>query len=251
VIPSEAVSLKLTKALTLAPARSATAGALVLGTAPSVAANLLPGGFTAGLSAPQGAAVNLGSYTFKRYLDLLPQGAATPLSVYSLPTTLGTAIVACLLPQSGATAFAATCERAVASLKTSGTPRPLTASATYASELSRIVSQLDLARRAAGQRLASAKTQPDQASAARALALAYGTAATAAAKLTPGPIGAAANGTIVGALHTLDSEYQSLAAAAGHNNRRSYAAAESGIGRADSALGAGFTQLRQNGFAVS
>ena len=175
---------------------------------------------------------------------------STPLAPTDLPTTLGTAIAACLLPQSGATAFAATCERAISSLKAPGSALPLTASATYASALGAIVATLDRDRTADGRQLASAKTQGDQGSAARALAEAYQRAATAAARLPPGPIGGSASVAIVAALRRLAGGYQSLASAAESDDSKSYRVAQTEIGHADSALSAGFTQLQQDGYTT-
>jgi hypothetical protein len=246
-----ATRLTLANALTLTPGASAPGGALVLGTATTANSTLLPSGFTAALAtAPQGATVKLGSQTFKRYLDLLPQGASTPESVYALPTTRGTAIAACVVPRSNQTAFAATCERAVASLTTAGPVLPLTVNTAYASALGSVISKLNAVRAADGPKLTGAKNQRGQASAAAGLAQAYTRAAAAAAGLSPGPIGGAANAAIVGALRGLEAGYQSLSSAAQHNDKHAYAAAQAAIGNAESALSAAFGQLQQDGYTV-
>ena len=85
-IPSEASSLKLANAVTLAPSRTVPGAALVLGSASAVGANLLPASFVSALGTnPTGAPVTLGPHTFKRYVNLVPQNTAAALSVYALP----------------------------------------------------------------------------------------------------------------------------------------------------------------------
>src|SRR6185437_3800146 len=96
-------------------------------------------------SKPEGAAVKLGSLTFMRYLYLVPRGAATPESVYALPTARGTATAVCVAPRSGVTRFASTCERAIATLTTSATVLPLGANPAYARDVSAIVARLNSA----------------------------------------------------------------------------------------------------------
>ncbi len=65
--------------------------------------------------------------------------------------------------------------------------------------------------RPTGSRSRRPSIPADQAAAARRLARAHATAATAAGRLAPGPIGADANLAIVAALHKLSSAYSSLA----------------------------------------
>ncbi len=249
--PSEASSLKLANTVTLMPGASTKSGALVLGTAPAVDASLLPPGFTSGLTtAVQGAAVQLGPYTFKRYLNMIPQQAATALSVYSLPTTRGTAIAACVLPSSEATTFATTCETIIKSLRAGGSPLPLSANPKYAAALSAVITKLNGARAAGGRQLTQAKLPSGQASAARALAADYQRAATAVAKLDPGPVGTTANVAIVTALRQLAAAYGSLANAAARHDKGAYAKAQTSISSAQAALNRGFAQLQQDGYTI-
>ena len=251
-VPSEASSLNLANAVTLRPSRSAPGGALVLGSASAVGANLLPPSFVTALGTnPTGAAVRIGPHTFKRYVNLVPQNTAAALSVYALPTAAsGTAIAACMLPSSGALAFNASCERILSSLKVPGSPLPLTASPAYASGLSGTITKLARARAAGERQLTQAKAPARQAAAASTLAGDYQQAANSAAKLQPGPVGAAANTAIVTALRHLAAGYQALSGAAGHHNKRAYAAAQTQIGQAEAGLQAAFAQLRQDGYAI-
>jgi hypothetical protein len=250
-IPSQAATLKLTRAVALAPV-PASAGALVLGAASPVDANLLPTGFATTLStALQGNPVKLGSFDFQRYLDLIPDGAATPISVYSAPTATGAAIIACVLPQTGAAAFAVMCERIVSSLKSATPILPLTANPTYAAALGKIIANLNRARAGGSRQLAQAKTPRAQATAAAAVATTYRQAATAAAKLHPGPIGATAAAAVVTALRGLANEYASLSTAAAHNNKHAYATAVTAISASESELSGAFSQLQKDGYTIS
>ena len=103
---------------------------------------------------------------------------------------------------------------------------------------------------AGGHQLDAARRPADQAAAARRLARAHDAAATAASRLSPGPIGADANAAIVAALRRLSAGYTSLAQAAKANDKRRYATAQAEITRADAALSAAFGRLRQDGYSI-
>ena len=245
-----AASLRLSSPIALIPRQGG--GALFVGTAKATDPTLLPKGLSATLAAPpQGAAVKLGSLVFRRYLNLLPQGAPAPETLYALPTTTGTVIASCIAPSADATLFASTCERAVASLRLkSASALAPAANAAFAKSLAGVIGTLNAARTAGGRQLAAARHPSDQATAARRLARAYDSAADGAARLSPGPIGADANAAIVAALRKLGSAYASLAHAAAANNKRQYAAASTSITRADAALAAAFALLRQDGYSI-
>jgi hypothetical protein len=127
---------------------------------------------------------------------------------------------------------------------------PLGANPKFAASLGAVVGKLNSARGSAGRQLASAKNQKAQGAAAKTLAAAYGQAAAAAAKLQPGPVGAAGSAAIVSALRQLATGYQQLSTAAAHNNKRAYATAGAAISKAQAALGAGFGQLQQAGYSI-
>jgi hypothetical protein len=243
-------SLRLSAPVALVPRQGG--GALFVGTTTATDPTLLPKGLAGTLAAPpQGTAVKLGSLVFRRYLNLLPQGAAAPETVYALPTTAGTVIASCIAPTVDATLFVSTCERAVGSLRLrSAAPLTLTANPAFAKALGGVVATLDAARGADGRRLAGARRPADQAAAARRLAQAHDDAAKAAARLSPGPVGADANAAIVAALQRLGSAYASLAQAAAHHDGRKYAAASTAVTQADAALGAAFTRLAQDGYSI-
>jgi hypothetical protein len=224
---------------------------LAIGTADAVDSSLLPDSFKTALgSTPPAQVVKLGPHMFKRYLNVTPPGATAPVSVYSLVTTKGAAIAACVLPQTDATVFATTCERILASLTTSAQVLPLGANSDYAKSLGSIITRLDAARATDGRQLSAAKKARDQATAAARLAQAYQKAASATAGLNPGPVGAAAGPPIVAAMRSLGSGYTSLATAARANNKAQYASAQRSITRADTQLGKALATLRQDGYTV-
>jgi serine/threonine protein kinase len=231
---------------------SSGGGELLVSIAAATDATLLPKGLAATLvSPPQGSAVKLGSSIYRRYLNLLPRGAPAPETVYALPTTAGTVVASCVAPNVDPTLFASTCERAVSSLRLrSAEVLSPTANPAFARALGRVITTLGAARAADGRRLVAARRPGDQAAAARRLALAHETAASAAAGLASGPIGADANTAIVAALHRLGSAYASLARAATREDKRQYAAAGIAITQADAALGAAFADLRRDGYSI-
>jgi serine/threonine protein kinase len=249
--PPVAASLKLSSTVALVP-RQGVGGALVVGTTAAVDPTLLPEGFGATLlTAPQGTPVKLGSQMFRRYLNLLPRGGTAPETVYALPTTSGTVIASCVAPTANATAFASTCERAVSSVRVRfSTVLPLTGNPAFATALGGVIRTLNAAREADGRRLAAAKRPAEQAAAADRLARAYQSAAAAAGRLAPGPVGAEANDAIVTALDKLGSAYGSLAHAADRSDKRRYAEASTSITQSNAALGAGFARLREDGYTI-
>ena len=141
-----AASLRLSSPIALVPRQGG--GALFVGTAKATDPTLLPKGLSATLAAPpQGAAVKLGSLVFRRYLNLLPQGAPAPETLYALPTTTGTVIASCIAPSADATLFASTCERAVASLRLkSASALAPAANAAFAKSLAGVIGTLNAAR---------------------------------------------------------------------------------------------------------
>jgi hypothetical protein len=248
---SKAATLGITHPVAVSPTSTGSAGAVVIGTAGPVDASLLPRVFKAKVgSVPQAQLVKLGSHTFKRYLDVVPNGSSNPVSVYALVTTSGTGLAACVVPQVGGTAFSATCEHVIASLKMAGSVLPLGANAAYAKALGAIIAKLDSARSSGGRQLSSATKERDQAAAAGRVAQAYEQAAAATAKLDTGPVGAGANPKIAAALRSLGSGYRSLAAAAHANDKARYAGAQKSITSADAVLARSLAALRRYGYTI-
>jgi serine/threonine protein kinase len=243
-------SLGLSEPITLTPRRAG--GSLIVGITRSTNPALLPTALMSRLSTPPpGANVRLGSYVYRRYLDVLPQGSSAPENVYALATTSGAVIAVCAAGTANAPAFAATCERSVASLRIASTSiLPLSGNPTFANRLSAIVRQLSAARAAANSKLLAASRPAEQAAAAGALARAHRDAATAAGALESGPAGAGAKMAIATALGQLADAYSSLAAAAARSDKSRYNAARQAVARSDSALADAFAQLRRDGYSV-
>ena len=248
--PPASPALGLTDELALAPP-SSTGGTVVIGRATTTDASLLPQKLLASLpSQPKPQVVSLNGAQYYRYLDLTPQGANGPVSVYALPTTAGTVIGACL--KSGASeSFAAECERVLGTVRpTSGSVLALGPSAAYASGLSAAIAKLNFVRATADPQLHSARTPAAQASAANELAAANKSAAATVSGLSGGPA-ESANLTLAASLLSTSGAYASLARAAAAGDNRGYATASTAVGRAQGQLTAAFTHLSQLGYATS
>jgi ATPase family associated with various cellular activities (AAA) len=249
--PPASPALGLTDELALAPS-SSTGGTVVIGRATTTDASLLPQKLLASLpSQPKPQVVSLNGAQYYRYLDLTPQGANGPVSVYALPTTAGTVIGACL--KSGASArFAGECERVLGTVRpTSGSVLALGPSAAYASGLNAAISKLNLVRATADPQLRSARTPAAQVRAANELAAAHKSAAATVSGLSAGPA-ESANVTLAASLLSTSDAYASLArAAAGGGDTQGYATASAALARAQGQLRAAFTQLSQLGYATS
>ncbi len=248
--PPASPALGLTGELALSPP-SSTGGTVVIGRATTTDASLLPQQLLASLpSQPKAQVVSLNGARYDRYLDLAPQGANGPVTVYALPTTAGTVIGACL--KSGASAaFASECERVLGTVRpTSGSVLTLGPSAAYASGLNAAISDLNLVRTSADPQLSSARTPAGQAKAANRLAAAYKSAAATVSGLSGGPA-ESANLTLSASLLATSGAYASLARAAAAGDTQGYATASAALSRAQGQLKAAFTQLSQLGYATT
>jgi ATPase family associated with various cellular activities (AAA) len=248
--PPASPALGLTDELALAPP-SSTGGTVVIGRETTTDASLLPQQLLASLpSQPKPQVVSLNGAQYYRYLDLTPQGANGPVSVYALPTTAGTVIGACL--KSGASArFAGECERVLGTVRpTSGSVLALGPSAAYASGLNAAISKLNLVRATADPQLRSARTPAAQVRAANELAAAHKSAAATVSGLSAGAA-ESANVTLAASLLSTSDAYASLARAAAGGDTQAYATASAALGRAQGQLKAAFTQLSQLGYATS
>jgi hypothetical protein len=251
-VPAPADSLKLSNPLALLPGAGARGGAFVIGTAPQVGPTLLPRTLTSRLTSPaSGSAVRIGSHLYRRYLGIVPRGASGPEIAYALPTSLGTVIALCVAPSVNPPAFAAQCERVLATMALStGKVLPLTGNPGYAKQLSSIMNRLSAARNKDGRQLTIAKTQKAQAAAAQKVSTDVSHAASAVSKLSPGPIGATGNSAVAAALRRIAAGYSALSVAAAHDRGSAYRQAQSQISTGDSALRGAFAQLKQAGYNV-
>jgi hypothetical protein len=99
--------------------------------------------------------------------------------------------------------------------------------------------------------LRAATKAGQQRTAAQSLAAAYGQAASAVARLQPGPAAGLATEALVNALNATGRDYGRLAQAAAHNDARRYAAASAAIAGGSTAITAAYDQLSKLGYVTS
>ena len=250
----EIPGLALQKPISLA--RAAGGPGVVAGLVPSGADNaaLLPDALAAEIGPEALAArkpVELSGSKLQAfaYEGLQPDGFDGSLTVFAAPSSAGVATVVCYAPADAAFAFKAECESIASSLKlVQGEGLPVGPSVEYAEQLSGILTPLDKAVKAAGPDLRAAKTQ---ASAAAAIAAAYGTAEAAVAKLEPQGADASLNAGLGKALKQSGGAYAKLAAAAKKKSKSAYASAQKAVASANTDLKAALAALAAAGYATS
>ncbi len=214
--------------------------------------SLLPAAFTTTVNGtlPHPAPVKLGAYEAYRYSGLSVRGLASPLTLYTVPTTGGVVTIACL--GSAAAASGSQCAQIAATLKLNGTTAfALSPSQQYASALGSTFGTLNSAVNRSGTRLRAASSAAAQAAAAAQLAAAYTTASRALVKLSVSPAVQSANASLAASLAALSRDYAALAAAARAGNEAAYARAQRAIGSDGSRMASALTALRQAGYTVS
>jgi hypothetical protein len=200
--------------------------------------------------APGAAVVTLAGTHFYRYLGLEPRNGSGPLSVYVLPTTVGTVVAECLAAGAGA-GFAGTCERIVSTLRlSSGTPLAIGPSAAYASGLDRAMAVLTKRVAEATGRLRAATTPAGQAKAANGAVAAYTSAMRQVGALDAG-VASADNQAVQSALGSIATGYGSLRTAALHDDTAGFTASERQIADGERTLQSAIAQLAKLGYSVS
>jgi hypothetical protein len=247
--PPQIPGLRFANPLVLAPP-APPAARLDAGTVAATGPTLLPAAFLALLPGPpSGIPVRIGTLEALRYSGLQPRGLAGPLTVYVVPTTQGVLTLACA---PGAPAFAAACDRVVATAKLVGASAyPLGSSPAFAGQLTAALARLAAARRTGEAHLSRAGTAAAQAAADRELAAAYTRAAREVAAAAANPLVVAAAGQIAAALTAIARAYQSSASAAAANDRAGYAAAGRALAAAGPAAGRAIAGLRALGYTLS
>jgi hypothetical protein len=214
--------------------------------------SLLPAAFTTALNGtlPHPEPVKLGAYEAYRYSGLSVHGLASPLTLYTVPTTGGVVTIACL--GSAAAASGSQCAQIAATLKLNGTTAfGLAPSQQYASALGSTFGTLNSAVNTGTARLRKASSASAQATAAAQLASAYTTASRALAKLSVSPAVKSINANLAASLAALGRDYAALAAAARAGNEAAYAHAQRAIGSDGARTTSALTALRQAGYTVS
>ncbi len=213
---------------------------------------LLPAAFTAALNGtpPHPEAVRLGAYEAYRYSGLSVHGLASPLTLYTVPTTGGVVTIACV--GSTAAASGSQCAQIAATLKLNGTTAfGLAPSPQYASALRSTFGTLNSPVNAGTARLHAASSAAAQAAAAAQLAAAYTTASRALGRLSVSPAAQSLNANLAASLAALSRDYAALASAARAGNEAAYAQAQRAIGSDGARTTSALTALRQAGYTVS
>src|SRR4051812_12822780 len=198
---------------------------------------LLPAGFLGATgqkvgTAPPHTAMRLPAQRLEawRYRDLRPGGMNRSLTVYTVPTTLGVATVACAVPAGQAQTFAAQCEAIAGTLQLRrGSPYPIGPNSSYAGTLNTTMESLQQTTRSEEANIQSAQTLAGQAAAARALASAYEGAAAQLAGVDLSPADREANANLVTALRGAAAAYGKAARLATARDRGAYLAASGAI----------------------
>jgi serine/threonine-protein kinase len=235
--------------ISVVPKGGPAVGALTAGMVTASDPTLLPVTFKKQLSgpAPKGQPVALGNIQALRYTGLQPKNYPQQLTVYSVPTDSGVAIVACSARAADATSFLPQCEGAASTLTLSGTKAiGLGVPPSYAKAVNGTIQRLQAARTAALSKLKAAKNPSGQANAARAAAAAYGSAAKTLASQPGGPQVDAANTAIIAALRQGAAAYTQMAAGAANANPGGYKAGSAAVKKADAALQQALKSLSQS-----
>ncbi len=225
---------------------------LLVGEVDASGPSLLPAAFTAALNGklPRPEPVRLGTYQAYRYSGVSVHGLATPLTLYTVPTTGGVVTIACL--GSSAAAVGSQCAQIAATLKLSGTTAfGLAPSPQYASALGSTLGTLQSAVNTGTARLRTASSAAAQAAAATQLAAAYTTASRALGRLSLSPAVQSANASLAASLAALSRDYAALAAAARAGNEAAYARAQHSVGSDGARTTSALIALRQAGYTVS
>jgi hypothetical protein len=210
----------------------------------------LPAAFVSTLSGqPEPDLVTLGSQKFYRLLDSGLSAGGAGEAAYVLSTGGRTVVAVC---HAGVQAFAALCERVLATLHVTPAPSasPSSLTATYVTGLNTVLTSLGADRKRELGALAAAHTAAAQSKAASALSQLLAKAAHAVAAL---PAGNAAkyNTPLGNALSHMSSAYGDLGRAAARNQPHAYAKAQADIARANGEIAAALAALKKLGYQAA
>jgi serine/threonine protein kinase len=184
-----------------------------------------------------------------RYDGLRPVGSSSSLTAYTVPTSAGVATVVCAAPPEEARALAAQCDAIAGTLKLAkATPYPIGASSGYADALNSTIGDLKQTTQAEQSGLQNAQTLAGQAAAARALARAYGAAATALAGLRLSPADRGTNAELVAALRGASAAYRRAARAATAGSPDGYRTASAAIPAATARVNSALAAVHAGGY---
>jgi hypothetical protein len=244
--------LSLTRAVTLHPRAGASAG-LLTGQLPSGQPGPLPASFLARLHGlPHVEVVDLVSTQAFRYSQLTVSGYSDALDLYVIPTVAqGGRVMACFASQP-LTPASQECEHIVADVALTGPPpAPLTPEATYAQELSAVVTSLAAERARARKEMGSSDSAGRVGSAASTLAAHLSAAAASLAALESPPLVASAATALNGALQRAAAAYSSLSAAAAEESVSAYDSARDDVAAAEAQVNTALANFTLLGYGAA
>jgi hypothetical protein len=239
--------LALKNTAAVAPDAAGQRAGLVVGELPAAGGSPLPTSLLTRLRAPaQVAVVTFGSFDAYRYDGLRIEGFDRPITLYAIPGHDHPTAVACYAA-AGAGADLQTCTRMVATLDLAGAATdPLTPSPGYAHAVTGAIGRLDTARRVERPGL---RGEPSAgAAAASRLAAAYLAAArTVGVASAPNPV-TTVDEQLQAALRSATAAYRALESATRAQDPTAYAAARTGVDRAERDANATLAELAAFGY---
>lgn len=249
--PQKLPRMPLRDAMAFRPRTSAASDSgdarLLVGMVADTDINLLPPALSRRMApASRSAAepVRLGRHVGLRHADVAQWGQGGPWTLYTVPTTAGTATVICevsiLVPS-----LIDTCEGMASTLvPTRGrtlTPGP---DATFARRVSAVARDLDVRRRLGRARLRSVRSNSGQARMLGHLVRAYAVAAQELDRAPKRPGTAVLRRELLDSVRTTRAGYEQLARAANKRDRGAYNRAVDAIGQRESALRRALDRIR-------
>jgi serine/threonine protein kinase len=233
----------LSRPLVIRARDSSPAMTLIAGIAPATVESALRA-----VATSRPGVVKLAAGNAYRYANVRSKGSAYRATVFALPTTSGTALVACL---AAAGVDKTACEAIAATMRTtSSTVAPLGPSRAYAAALGATLGRLDSARSHDRGALAQAKTRAAQGRAAGALRADYRSASTAVARLAA-PAGLAASQALLAtSLEQGAAAYAALARATTAGAAGRYAQARRRVISAEHAVSKTLAAFRAAGYVT-
>jgi len=224
---------------------------VIAGMSDATGPRLLPAAFLGGLAKPPRPAdrVKLGKLEALRYEGLDTEGfGGRSLTVFAAPTAGGVATLACFAPPGGGAAFRGDCERVAGSLAVDGeTAYPVGADPAYGKELTRVVTALNMRRKAGRAALAGASSPAGQRQAAAVLADAYALARADLGGVESGPVTAQAHAAIGKAFGGAAAAYRKLSKA---SKPAGFRRATRAVKRAEARIDARLARLKALGYDV-
>jgi hypothetical protein len=235
--PDLITGLNVTAPAVLTPGPTSPTG-LIAGMVPGQRVLIDPRRLAAAIQAkpPKPEAVRLGDLRAWRWTGLKARNPARVVTLYAVPTSAGTAIVACYGPR-GANTPPTACSEAAASLRIRGEQAYDPAlGAAWRGNIRSATATLARRRAPARSLLARAQRVSTRATAARRLAAAHSSALAAIDFRGVPPQAADPHAAISAQLRALASDYRRLAQAAGRPTGRAYRNAQRAIARDDAQL---------------